>query len=140
MLHSSNDLFRLISLKFRFIPFAIISSAFFFTLFHRQCSNRIYAYLRNTRNGKEEFLARQQLRSLPFYIVAIWISVTSANPASKSSPFVPALQRAFTGRQCGNQHCCSIDSRMNVNMHILVEYSYVIKRRLILLYRKRRDS
>lgn len=74
---------------------------------------------------------RVQLRSLPFYIVAIWISVTSANPASKSSPFVPALQRAFTGRQCGNQHCCSIDSRMNVNMHILVEYSYVIKRRLI---------
>lgn len=106
--------YKLISFKFRFIPLLFHPlSFFFFSQVDRQCSNRIRVSTKHKerKRGISCTPARVQLRSLPFYIVAIWISVTSANHlASKSSPFVPALQRAFTGRQCGNQHCSTDES------------------------------
>lgn len=105
--------YKLISFKFRFIPLLFHPLSFFFFFTSRQTMQQSHTCIYKTQGTeKRNFLhASVQLRSLPFYIVAIWISVTSANHlASKSSPFVPALQRAFTGRQCGNQHCSTDES------------------------------
>lgn len=52
--------YKLISFKFRFIPLLFHPLSFFF-FFHKSTDNAAiaYVYLQNTRNGKEEFLARQ---------------------------------------------------------------------------------
>lgn len=52
--------YKLISFKFRFILLLFHPLSFFF-FFHKSKDNAAiaYVYLQNTRNGKEEFLARQ---------------------------------------------------------------------------------